>query len=116
MEQGASAPEVSGGMSHFSETTSSDIGPRRVAYFYDPDVGSYYYGEGHPMKPQRIKMTHQLVVGYDLYRHMDVYRPHKASEVEMSMFHAREYVFSPTFKSHHLLVIFHSFVQLPRTI
>jgi histone deacetylase 1/2 len=92
MEQGASAPEVSGGMSYFSEATSGDVGPRRVAYFYDPDVGSYYYGEGHPMKPQRIKMTHQLVVGYDLYRHMDVYRPHKASEVEMSMFHAREYV------------------------
>ena len=86
-----SAPVVSG-TSYFSETTRSDIGQRRVAYFYEPDVGSYYYGEGHPMKPQRIKMTHQLVVGYDLYREMDVYRPHKASEVEMSMFHARDYV------------------------
>jgi histone deacetylase 1/2 len=79
-------------MSHFSDTTSSDSSQRRVAYFYDPDVGSYYYGEGHPMKPQRIKMAHQLIVGYDMYRQMDVYRPHKASEVEMSMFHARDYV------------------------
>ena len=93
MATDGSIPPTVAGMSHFSDTTSSDGGNRRVAYFYDPDVGSYYYGEGHPMKPQRIKMTHQLVVGYDLYRHMDVYRPHKASEVEMSMFHAREYVY-----------------------
>jgi hypothetical protein len=25
------------------------------------------------MKPQRIAMTHQLVLGYDLHKHMDVY-------------------------------------------
>ena len=87
---GSSAPVVSG-VSHFADTTSSDIGQRRVAYFYEPDVGSYYYGEGHPMKPQRIKMAHQLIVGYDLYRQMYVYRPHKATEVEMSMFHSKEY-------------------------
>ena len=44
----------------------------RVSYFYDgknnydfsyifgiiADVGSFYYGPEHPMKPFRIKMTH----------------------------------------------------------
>lgn len=43
-----------------------------VAYFYDPEVGSYYYGPGHPMKPQRVRMTHALLKGYELYRLMDV--------------------------------------------
>jgi histone deacetylase 1/2 len=56
----------------------------RVAYFYDSkslsifiyyigDVGSYYYGAEHPMKPFRIKMTHQLILSYGLYRKMHVY-------------------------------------------
>lgn len=41
---------------------------KRVSYFYDSknaniylnlgDVGSYYYGPEHPMKPFRIKMAH----------------------------------------------------------
>ena len=37
------------------------------------DVGSFYYGEDHPMKPFRIKMTHQLIIEYELYRRMQVY-------------------------------------------
>lgn len=24
--------------------------PAQVAYFYDSEVGNYYYGQGHPMK------------------------------------------------------------------
>ncbi|KAL7420154.1 hypothetical protein Q5752_005120 [Cryptotrichosporon argae] len=39
---------------------------RRVAYFYDPDVGNYSYFLGHPMKPHRIRMTHNLVTNYGL--------------------------------------------------
>ena len=23
---------------------------RKVSYFYDPDVGNFHYGQGHPMK------------------------------------------------------------------
>jgi histone deacetylase 1/2 len=64
----------------------------RVAYFYDESVGDYYYGQGHPMKPQRVKMAHQLIVNYELYRYLHVYRPHKASEAEILQFHLPEYV------------------------
>lgn len=65
---------------------------RRVSYFYDckylpsgfvllifdqiislEDVGSFVYGEGHPMRPFRINMTHQLILAYGLYRKMNVY-------------------------------------------
>ena len=46
---------------------------KRVSYFYDNEVGSFYYGQEHPMKPFRIKMAHQLIVNYGLYRRMNVY-------------------------------------------
>ena len=46
---------------------------RRVSYFYDNEVGSFYYGQEHPMKPFRMKMTHQLIVNYGLYRRMNCY-------------------------------------------
>ena len=62
---------------------------KKVAYYYDGqlnstktlfyisifigDVGNYYYGQGHPMKPHRIRMTHNLLLNYGLYRKMEVY-------------------------------------------
>lgn len=57
--------------------------PPRVSYFYDTEVGSFFYGQEHPMKPFRIKMTHQLVVNYGLYRKMSVYVSTTISEVQM---------------------------------
>mmetsp|Transcript_16717 Transcript_16717/g.46703 ORF Transcript_16717/g.46703 Transcript_16717/m.46703 type:complete len:524 (-) Transcript_16717:103-1674(-) len=65
---------------------------QRVAYYYDSDVGNYYYGPGHPMKPHRIRMTHNLVLHYGLYREMEVYRPRKATDVDMMAFHSEEYI------------------------
>ena len=67
---------------------------RRVSYFFDcescflcellrvcfeplfillvGDVGNYHYGQGHPMKPHRVRMTHNLVINYGLYKQMEV--------------------------------------------
>ncbi|WWC67155.1 uncharacterized protein I206_101062 [Kwoniella pini CBS 10737] len=39
---------------------------KRVAYYYDQDVGNYTYYLGHPMKPHRIRMAHNLIVNYGL--------------------------------------------------
>jgi len=64
----------------------------RVSYFYDNEIGSFYYGNDHPMKPFRIKMAHQLIVNYGLYRKMNVYQPHRATHTEMERFHSPEYV------------------------
>lgn len=47
--------------------------PKKVAYFYDSDVGNYAYVSGHPMKPHRIRMTHSLVMNYGLYKNMEIY-------------------------------------------
>lgn len=29
---------------------------RKVSYFYDPDIGNYHYGQGHPMKVFAIEI------------------------------------------------------------
>ncbi|CAN7949506.1 unnamed protein product [Ixodes hexagonus] len=45
---------------------------KNVMYFWDPDVGNFHYGPGHPMKPQRLSVTHSLVLHYGLYKKMQV--------------------------------------------
>uniref|UniRef100_A0AAY4BEK9 histone deacetylase n=1 Tax=Denticeps clupeoides TaxID=299321 RepID=A0AAY4BEK9_9TELE len=56
------------------------------------DIGNYYYGQGHPMKPHRIRMTHNLLLNYGLYRKMEIYRPHKATAEEMTKYHSDDYI------------------------
>jgi hypothetical protein len=46
---------------------------RKVSYFYDAEFAQFYFGQNHPMKPHRLAMTHQLVLGYGLHRHMEVH-------------------------------------------
>ena len=65
---------------------------RQVAYFYDPDVGGFYYGPGHPMKPHRVRMAHALVLRYGLHNQMDCYRPRPASSEDMAVFHSKDYI------------------------
>ncbi|WEW58947.1 histone deacetylase [Emydomyces testavorans] len=65
---------------------------KRVAYFYDSDVGNYAYVAGHPMKPHRIRMTHSLVMNYSLYKKMEIYRAKPATKLEMTQFHTDEYI------------------------
>jgi histone deacetylase 1/2 len=43
-----------------------------VSYFYDADLGDFYYGPTHPMKPHRVRMAHDLIVRYDLYKNLQV--------------------------------------------
>jgi histone deacetylase 1/2 len=39
---------------------------KKVGYFYEDELGDFHYGYGHPMKPHRVRMTHNLVVSYGL--------------------------------------------------
>ena len=64
----------------------------RIVYFYDEDVGNFFYASNHPMKPHRIRMTHNLILAYDLYKKMRVLRPMRASATDMTRFHTNEYV------------------------
>ncbi|KAF9601671.1 hypothetical protein IFM89_021723 [Coptis chinensis] len=65
---------------------------RKISYFYDPEVGNYYYGQGHPMKPHRIRMTHALLAHYGLLQHMQVLKPFPARDRDLCRFHADDYV------------------------
>ncbi|XP_019708723.1 histone deacetylase 6 isoform X2 [Elaeis guineensis] len=80
--EGASLPATSG----------ADAKKRRVTYFYEPSIGDYYYGQGHPMKPHRIRMAHNLVVHYSLHRLMEICRPFPASADDIRRFHSDDYV------------------------
>ena len=73
-------------------STSGGSVKRRVSYFYDPEIGNYHYGQGHPMKPHRVRMTHNLVVNYGLYRKMDVFRPKLVSAAQLTRFHSDDYI------------------------
>jgi len=64
----------------------------KVSYFYHEGVGNFHYGPGHPMKPHRLALTHELVVGYGLDRRMALYKPHAASEEELLMYHSPDYI------------------------
>ena len=68
------------------------MGKKRIAYFYDADVGDFYYNSGHPMKPHRLAMTHALILGYNLHENMEIYKPRRATEAEMTKFHSEDYV------------------------
>lgn len=46
---------------------------KKVAYFYDSDIGNYAYVTGHPMKPHRIRLAHSLVMNYDVYKFLEIY-------------------------------------------
>lgn len=65
---------------------------KRVAYFYDEDVGNFHYGPNHPMKPHRLTLTHNLVFNYDLHRRMEVYKPYRATYHDMCRFHSYDYI------------------------
>mmetsp|Transcript_11183 Transcript_11183/g.43603 ORF Transcript_11183/g.43603 Transcript_11183/m.43603 type:complete len:507 (-) Transcript_11183:81-1601(-) len=67
-------------------------GKPKISYFYDPDVGNFYYGQGHPMKPHRVRMTHNLLLHYGIYKEMEVFRPALASAEDMTKFHSDEYI------------------------
>ncbi|KIJ69737.1 hypothetical protein HYDPIDRAFT_104358 [Hydnomerulius pinastri MD-312] len=65
---------------------------RRVTYYYDGDIGSYTYGLGHPMKPHRMRVTHDLVSAYGMLDKMTVLHPKRATPETMAAFHTDEYI------------------------
>ncbi|EJW04077.1 hypothetical protein EDEG_01653 [Edhazardia aedis USNM 41457] len=65
---------------------------KRIAYFYDPNIATYHYAQGHPMKPLRVRMAHSLITQYNLYKHMTVHNPHHASFENLTNFHSTDYI------------------------
>jgi len=55
-------------------------------------VGCYSFGYGHFMKPQRVRMTHDLLTAYNMLDKMKVVRPRRCSPEGMAAFHTDEYI------------------------
>ncbi|CAD5182155.1 histone deacetylase 1-like isoform X2 [Musa acuminata AAA Group] len=83
---------MDGGGNSLPSVAGAAATKRRVCYFYDSEVGNYYYGQGHPMKPHRIRMTHALLERYGLLGGMRVLRPSPADDRILRRFHADDYV------------------------
>ncbi|GAP85302.1 putative histone deacetylase 1 2 [Rosellinia necatrix] len=66
--------------------------PKKVAYFYDSDIGNFAYVAGHPMKPHRIRLAHSLIMNYGVYKKMEIYRAKPATRLEMTQFHTDDYI------------------------
>ena len=45
---------------------------KKVTYLYDESVPLFSYGPTHAMKPQRVGMAHNLILGYRLYKKMEI--------------------------------------------
>ncbi|KAL4198536.1 hypothetical protein AMTRI_Chr03g46370 [Amborella trichopoda] len=72
--------------------SGTDAKKRKVSYFYDSEIGNYYYIQGHPMKPHRIRMAHNLVLNYGLLECMEVCKPNLLESNEFRVFHADDYI------------------------
>jgi histone deacetylase 1/2 len=68
----------------------------RVAYYYNQEIGNFYYGPIHPMKPHRVRITHELVKNYGMLEKMHAMLPEHHQEVvnsiDFTKFHTDEYV------------------------
>ena len=56
------------------------------------DVGDFFYGISHPMKPHRIRMTHDLLLNYGLYKKMQIYVQQKHTYTHTHFTHAHTYM------------------------
>jgi acetoin utilization deacetylase AcuC-like enzyme len=63
-----------------------------ISYFYDEQSSAFHYGSGHPMKPHRLALTHELVLQYKLDDRMKLYGLRPATNSELQLFHSEEYV------------------------
>ncbi len=67
---------------------------RRVVFISAPAVWQVGHGPNHPLKPERLRRTHELLEAYGLLRldGVQVVAPRLAAEAELRLFHTPEYL------------------------
>ena len=65
-----------------------------TAFIYSDDFAKYDYGPGHPLKPFRLKLTHDLIQAYGLLSLPDVrvVEAKPAAEEDLLLYHTRDYL------------------------
>ena len=66
----------------------------KTAFIYSDDFAKYDYGPGHPLKPFRLKLTHELIKAYGLLSLPDVrvVEARPAKEDDLLLYHTRDYL------------------------
>lgn len=66
----------------------------KTAFLYTDRYFAYDYGEGHPLKIHRLRLTHDLCKAYGLFElpEAEVVETQAATEAEILRFHTPEYV------------------------
>ena len=66
----------------------------KVSYYYDEDFSVFQVSDSHPMKPLRIKMTDTLIQKYEMDKELEPMKvdPDFISQVDLTLFHADDYV------------------------
>jgi len=68
----------------------------RIAYYFNEEVGNFYYGPFHPMKPLRMKITHEMLKAYGILpkfnRIIPEDHPEFVNKIDFTNFHSDEYI------------------------
>lgn len=66
----------------------------KTAFLYSEKFGAFYYGNDHPMKPVRLRLTHELLETLGLLDlpNSTVVEARTATVNELQIFHAPEYI------------------------
>jgi len=66
----------------------------KTAFIYSDDFAKYDYGPEHPLKPVRLKLTHDLIRAYGLLSLQDVrvVEAKPAEEDDLLLYHTRDYI------------------------
>ncbi|MFQ5585679.1 MAG: acetoin utilization protein AcuC [Thermodesulfobacteriota bacterium] len=66
----------------------------KTVFIYSDEFGRYDYGNEHPMKPVRLRLTYELIKGYGLLDlpGAQLVEGRKAEERELLLFHTADYI------------------------
>ena len=70
--------------------------PRKAAFVYDSVLSEHVLSETHPMKPVRLRYTHELLEAYRAFNAPNamLVEPRLATEEELLSFHTPDYVYA----------------------
>lgn len=68
--------------------------PRKAAFVYEEALSRHVLSDMHPMRPVRLRYTHELSNAYDLFQpeHSTLSKPRPTTVEEVTTFHTAEYV------------------------
>lgn len=58
-----------------------------ISYFGGLNIGNFFYGNEHPMKPLRLMMIHDLIISYGMQNFLNFKHAPKISMASLSNFH-----------------------------